>query len=150
MTPLQLGAALPPLGLQTADAKPFDQTRILGTPSIFYFMRASTCGICLGHVQRIAKKLGGTAQTDTQVFVVVPEGPEEAGQVEGQVPFPVLAGPESCAHEAIGLGRRAFGAVQGSGTLLLDREGHAAFFKHGTLQTQAYDEKGLFRALEAL
>ncbi len=146
MTPLQLGAPLPPLTLDR-DGRPFDQTSILGSPSIFYFMRSATCGICLGHVKRISKKLAGAEQKDTHVFVVVPGGPEEARQVAGKVPFPVLSGTK--AHEAVGLGRRLLGAVQGSGTLLLDREGRALFFKHGTLQTQAYDEKGLFRALAA-
>ena len=146
MTPLQLGEALPPLQLEQ-NGQPFDQKGSLGTPTIFYFMRSSTCGICLGHVQRIAKKLSG-AEQDVQVFVVVPEGPAEARQVAGRVPFPVVSGTE--AHEAVGLGRRLLGAVQGSGTLLLDREGRAAFFKHGTLQTQAYDEAGLFRTLATL
>ena len=147
MTPLQVGEALPPLGLQTGDGTPFDQTSILGTPTIFYFMRSATCGICLGHIQRIAKKLAGN-EKDVQVFVVVPGGSEEAQQVTQQVPFPVLSGTE--AHEAVGLGRRLLGAVQGSGTLLLDPAGRAAFFKHGTLQTQAYDETGLFRTLATL
>ena len=149
MTSLQIGEALPPLGLETKDGQPFDQQSILGTPTIFYFMRSATCSICLGHIQRIAKKLVGN-EKDVQVFVVVPEGLQEAQQVAKRVPFPVLAGPESRAHEAVGLGRRAFGAVQGSGTLLLDQGGRAAFFKHGTLQTQAYDEAGLFRTLDTL
>ncbi len=146
MTPLQIGEALPPLKLEQ-NGQPFDQKGILGTPTVFYFMRSATCGICLGHVQRIAKKLAGNDK-DAQVFVVVSEGPEEARQVAERVPFPVLSGTE--AHEAVGLGRRLLGAVQGSGTLLLDQGGRAAFFKHGTLQTQAYDEAGLFRTLDTL
>ena len=145
MNPLQIGEALPPLKLEQ-NGQPFDQTSILGTPTIFYFMRSATCGICLGHIQRIAKKLGGDSKV--QVFVVVPGGSQEAQQVTQQVPFPVLSGTE--AHEAVGLGRRLLGAVQGSGTLLLDPAGRAAFFKHGTLQTQAYDETGLFRTLATL
>ena len=144
MKALEPGETLPPLNLQTLDGQPFDQTRTLGTPTVVYFMRSATCGICLGHVQRIAKKLQ-SAKEPPQVFVVVPEGLEEARQVAQKVPFPVLAG--TGAHEAVGLGRRVFGAVQGSGTLLVDREGRVAFFKHGTLQTQAYDEAGLFSAL---
>ncbi len=145
MSALDLGEALPPLGLRTQDGQPFAQESILGTPSVFYFMRAATCGICLGHVQRIAKKLENAEKTP-QVFVVVPEGLEEARGVAQRVAFPVLSGGE--AHSAVGLGRRVFGTVQASGTLLLDRAGRVAFFKHATLQTQAYDEAGLFGALE--
>ena len=144
MTPLQPGDALPPLSLHTQDGQPFDQESISGTPTVFYFMRSATCGICLGHVQRLAKKLE-RAEQNAHVFVIVPEGLAEAEQVAQRVAFPVLAG--TGAHEAVGLGRRVFGAVQGSGTLLVDREGRVAHFKHGTLQTQAYDEAGLFRAL---
>ena len=126
MTPLQVGEALPPLGLQTEDGTPFDQTSILGTPTIFYFMRSATCGICLGHIQRIAKKLVGN-ENDVQVFVVVPGGSEEAQQVTQQVPFPVLVRDRGA--RSVGLGRRLLGAVQGSGTLLLDSRGPRRFFQ---------------------
>ncbi len=145
MKALGVGETLPPLSLQTLDAQPFDQKSISGTPSVFYFMRSATCGICLGHIGRIAKRLEHT-ETSPQVYVVVPGGVAEAKGVVEKVAFPVLAG--TGAHEAVGLGRRVFGAVQGSGTLLVDRKGRVAHFKHGTLQTQAYDETGLFRALE--
>lgn len=145
MKALEIGETLPPLSLQTQDGEAFDQESISGTPSVFYFMRSATCGICLGHIGRIAKKLERTEATP-QVYVIVPEGLEEAQGVAQKLAFPVLAG--TGAHEAVGLGRRVFGAVQGSGTLLVDREGRVAHFKHGTLQTQAYDEAGLFGALE--
>lgn len=110
-------------------------------------MRSTNCGICLGHVQAIAKKLVEERQ-DVQVFVVVPEEPEAAQKLVSRVPFPVLSGADG-SYEAVGLGKR-FGVVQGSGSLLLEPGGNVAFFKPGTLPTQAYDEAALFGALHEL
>lgn len=117
----------------------------MGSPTIFYFMRATTCGICLSHVQAMAKKLAKEEHPDIRVFVVIPEEPEAAQKLVQRVPFPVLSGADGT-YEAVGLGKR-FGVVQGSGTLLLEQQGRVAFFKPGTLPTQAYDEAGLFGAL---
>lgn len=111
-------------------------------------MRSTTCGICIGHVQAIAKKLAATEHPDVSVFVVVPEEPGTAQKLVSRVPFPVLSGAIGT-YEAVGLGKR-FGVVQGSGSLLLGPGGNVAFFKPGVLPTQAYDEAGLFGALREL
>ena len=147
MNPLQPGTPVPPLKLLALDGE-FDQSSVLDSPTILYFMRSTNCGICLGHVQAIAKKLAGEVRPDVQVFVVVPEEPKTARKLVSRVPFPVLSGADG-AYEAVGLGKR-FGVVQGSGSLLLEPGGKVAFFKPGTLPTQAYDEVGLFGALQGL
>lgn len=79
-------------------------------------MRSTNCGICLGHVQAIAKKFAKIEHTNVNVFVVVPEEPEAAQKLVPRVPFPVLSGADGT-YEAVGLGKR-FGVVQGSGSLL--------------------------------
>ena len=126
----------------------FDQSTALNSPTILYFMRSTNCGICLGHVQAIARKLVKEGRQDVQVFVVVPEEPETAQKLASRVPFQVLSGADGT-YEVVGLGKR-FGVVQGSGSLLLGPGGKVAYFKPGTLPTQAYDEAGLFGALGEL
>ena len=148
MNPLQPGTPVPPLKLRTLNGELFDQSAAVESPTVLYFMRSTNCGICLGHVQAIAKKLVEEGRQDVQVFVVVPEEPETAQKLVPRVPFPVLSGVDG-SYEAVGLGKR-FGVVQGSGSLLLKPGGKVAFFKPGTLPTQAYDEDGLFGTLQDL
>ena len=147
MNPLQPGTPVPPLKLRTLNGELFDQSAFAESPTVLYFMRSTNCGICLGHVQAIAKKLADE-DPGVQVFVVVPEDPETAQKLVPKVPFLVLSGADGT-YEAVGLSKR-FGVVQGSGSLLLGPGGEVAFFKPGTLPTQAYDEAGLFGALRSM
>ncbi len=147
MDALQPGQPLPPLELQRSDGSSFEPEELLGSPTILYFMRSAACGICLSHVLAIGKKLEQLGRTDVKVFVVIPEAPDAIQKVAARVPFPVLSGAHSDAHQAVGLGQRVFGAVQASGSMLLDSEARMVYVKRGTLPPQAYDEAGLFGAL---
>lgn len=150
MGTLQSGHPLPPLELQRSDGSSFEQEKLLGSPTILYFMRSAACGICLSHVLAIGKKLERLGKTDVQVFVVIPEEPDAVQKVAARVPFPVLSGAYSDAHQAVGLGQRVFGAVQASGSMVLGRDAQVVYVKRGTLPPQAYDEAGLFGALEGV
>jgi hypothetical protein len=61
-----------------------------------------------------------------------------------------VTGADGSAHEAVGLLRAVFGAVQQSGTVVVDRAGLVRYAKAATLPTAGYDRAAVLRTLTVL
>jgi hypothetical protein len=61
-----------------------------------------------------------------------------------------VTGRRGSPHEAVGLLRKVFGAVQQSGTLLVDRDGVVRHAHAATVPTNSYDRKGIIAAVADL
>jgi peroxiredoxin len=119
---------------------------------LLYFMRATTCPVCVRHVRDLARHADEYAALGTRILVVVPEGlpTARAWAARQRLPFPVVTGADGSAHEAVGLLRAVFGAVQQSGTVVVDRAGLVRYAKAATLPTAGYDRAAVLRTLTVL
>jgi peroxiredoxin len=119
---------------------------------LLYFMRATTCPVCVRHVRDLARHAEEYAALGARILVVVPEGlpTASAWAATQRLPFPVVTGADGSAHEAVGLLRAVFGAVQQSGTVLIDRAGLIRYTKAATIPTAGYDRAAVLRTLTAL
>ncbi|MET7806560.1 peroxiredoxin family protein [Micromonospora chersina] len=152
-TMLEINTPVPDLDLVDATGAPvrlhdhLDRTHVL-----LYFMRATTCPVCVRHVRDLARHVDEYAALGARIVVVVPEGlaTARAWAARQALPFPVVTGAHGNPHEAVGLLRTAFGAVQQSGTILVDPAGLVRYIKAATLPTAGYDRAAVLRALAAL
>ncbi|WP_052711086.1 redoxin domain-containing protein [Pseudofrankia sp. DC12] len=119
---------------------------------LLYFMRAATCAVCVRHVRDLARHADDYAALGASILVAVPEGLPTAREWAAwqRLPFPVVTGAHGSPHEAVGLPRAMFGAVQRSGTVLVDRAGLVRYAKAATMPTAGYDRPAVLRALDAL
>ncbi|WP_027343118.1 peroxiredoxin family protein [Hamadaea tsunoensis] len=123
-----------------------------GRHVLLYFMRATTCPICVRHVRDLSRHIGEYAALGARIVVVVPEGPAtaRAWAARQKLPFPVVTGAQGSPHEEVGLLRTVFGAVQQSGTVLVDPNGVVRHVKAATLPTAGYDRAAVLRTLAEL
>jgi peroxiredoxin len=150
---LETGITVPDLDLVDATGAPVrlhdhvDRSYVL-----LYFMRATTCPVCVRHVRDLARHADEYTALGARILVVVPEGlpTARAWAATQRLPFPVVTGANGSAHEAVGLLRAVFGAVQQSGTVLVDRAGLIRYTKVATMPTAGYDRAAVLRALTAL
>ncbi|MET8910952.1 peroxiredoxin family protein [Micromonospora sp. NPDC004551] len=119
---------------------------------LLYFMRATTCPVCVRHVRDLARHVDEYAALGARIVVVVPEGPTTARAWAARqgLPFPVVTGAHGSPHEAFGLMRTVFGAVQQSGTVLVDPAGLVRHIKAATIPTASYEHAAVLRTLTAL
>ncbi|GIJ46136.1 peroxiredoxin [Virgisporangium aliadipatigenens] len=147
---LEISTAAPDLDLVDAAGTPVrlrdyhDRAHVL-----LYFMRATTCPVCVRHVRDLARHVDEFTALDARILVVVPEGlPTARSWAAGQrLPFPVVTGAGDSVHEAIGMRRAVFGTVQQSGTVVIDRAGLVRYVKSVTLPLSGYDRAALLRVL---
>ncbi len=87
-----------------------------------------------------------------RVLVAVPEGRAEAAtwQRKQRVPYRVVTGRRGTPHEAVGLSRKVFGALQQSGSILVDPAGTIRHAHGATMPTSSYDRKGITAAIGEL
>lgn len=150
---LEISTAAPDLDLIDATGAPVRPRDYLDRSHVLlYFMRATTCPICVRHVRDLARHADEYAALGAKILVVVPEGlpTARAWAARQRLPFPVVTGVDGGAHEAVGLLRTVFGAMQQSGTILVDRAGIVRYTKTATMPTAGYDRAGVLRALTAL
>jgi peroxiredoxin len=123
-----------------------------GSPAVLYFMRATTCPICGRHVRDLARHADEYTALGARILVVVPEGlpTARAWAARARLPFPVVTGADGSPHEAVGLVRAVFGAVQRSGTVLVDAAGVVRYARTATMPTAGYDGPAALRAVAAL
>lgn len=143
----EIGSTVPDLALEDTAGKVVRLSDYRGTDNVLlYFMRSTTCPVCNGHVKDLAKLAG------VRVLVAVPEGREEAAawRAKRGLSLQVVTGRRGTPHEAVGLVKKVFGALQQSGSLLIDREGVVRHAHAATMPTSAYDRKGIAVALEEL
>ena len=119
---------------------------------LLYFMRATTCPVCVRHVRDLARHADEYATLGARILVVVPEGLPTARTwaARQRLPFPVVTGAHGSPHEAVGLLRTVFGTMQQSGTVLVDKTGLIRYTKTATIPTAGYDRAAVLRTLTAL
>ncbi len=120
-----------------------------GQNLLLYFMRSAHCPICRQHVARIAKLAPEIMALGSRILVVIPEGPEEAIQLQQalNLSFDVVTGVDGTVHAIFGLYRKAFGSIQQSGTLILDANNRVLMRHQAILPPLAFD---LGKTLSAL
>ena len=150
---LETGSVLPHLELEDTTGKPVRLSDYRGTDNVLlYFMRSITCPICTSHAKDLAARADDLAAADVRVLIVIPEGRSEAAawQAHRRLPFQVVTGRHGSPHETVGLMRKVFGALQQSGSLLVDRTGVIRHAHAATMPTAGYDRKGIAAAIAVL
>ena len=150
---LDTGTLAPALALEDSDGNAVGLSDFRGTSSVLlYFMRSSTCPVCNGHVRDIVARADEFASRGVIVMIAVPEGRLEAAawRTQHQIPYVVVTGEMGSPHESVKLNKKVLGALQQSGSILVDAEGVVRHAHGATLPTAAYDKKGLAAALDAL
>lgn len=150
---LEINTTAPDLDLVDTAGDPIRLGDYLNrTHVLLYFMRATTCPVCVRHVRDLARHADEYTALGATILVVVPEGlaTARAWAAKQRLPFPVVTGAHGSPHEAVGLLRTVFGAMQQSGTVLIDRTGTARYTKAATIPTASYDRAAALRALTAL
>jgi peroxiredoxin len=120
--------------------------------ALLYFMRSTSCPICNRHVRDLVAHRDEFDSNNIRVLIAVPEDRTAglAWQTEHGIPFPVLVSSAGTPHESIGLTRKLFGAMQQSGTILIDSDGIIRHAHSATLPTNSYDRKGILAAIDSL
>jgi peroxiredoxin len=149
---LEIGST-PELALEDTDGNAVNLTDYKGKENVFiYFMRALSCAQCNSHVQNIIKNRAEFDANHVQVIVAVPEDAADAAawRTKRNVPFPVVVGRAGTPHEAVGLMRKVFGAIQQSGGILFDSEGVVRYSHASTNPGASYNRGEVSSAIGAL
>jgi peroxiredoxin len=119
---------------------------------LLYFMRSTSCPVCRRHVRDLAGNADALAARNVRVLIAVPEDRATAAawREKHRIPFPVLTGRDGTPHDLVGLSRAVFGALQRSGSVLVDSHGVVRHAHGATLPTASYDEEGITAAIERL
>lgn len=150
---LQTGTTAPDIALEDAAGRPVHLADYRGRENVLlYFMRSSSCPVCNRHVKDLARRSAVLATRQIQVLVAIPEGRTEAAswQAKHALPVLVVTGRRGTPHEAIGLTRKVFGALQQSGSVLIDGTGVIRHSHRATMPISSYDKAGIDRAIAAL
>lgn len=120
-----------------------------GGPAVLFFMRTSTCPVCLRHVRALAGLAGTLAERGVRPYVVVPGGEADRARVQRRAgTLRALSSGGTAAHGAVGLGRTLM--MQHSGTLLVDAAGRVAYVKTSAMPVASFSPKELTAAVRAL
>jgi peroxiredoxin len=150
---IDTGTTLPALDLEDSSGQQVSLPQYLGSSGVLlYFMRATTCPICNRHVAELQSQVDAYARRGINVVIAVPEGAEtaKAWKASKGISLPVVSGRTGSPYEAIGLGMRVFGAIQQSGTILVDKEGVVRYSHGSTIPTGSYDPAATEAAAEQL
>jgi peroxiredoxin len=149
---LEIGST-PTLALDDVDGSPVAIADFTGKNNVFiYFMRALSCAQCNAAVQNMAKNRADFDAANVQVLIAVPEDPADAAvwKVKKNIPFPVVVGRAGTAHAEVGLLRKVFGAIQQSGSILLDKDGVVRYTHVSTNPGASYNRGEVATAIAAL
>lgn len=150
---LDVGSPAPDIELEDTEGNLVRLREIgAGQPVLVYFMRAINCAQCNAHVRMLASQAGDLEAKGVRVVVTVPDHRTEAAawKAKRKVPFMVLTGERGAAHAEFGLLRKVFGAVQQSGTALIDARGVVAYIHGGTNPSASYDREASAAAISKL
>jgi peroxiredoxin len=150
---LDIGTLAPTLNLHDSRGAAVRLEDFRGKSSVLiYFLRSTTCAVCNGHVRDLITRADEFASNEVAVLIAVPEGRAVAAEwkVDKDIPFIVVTGEHGTPHGSVGLTTKVFGAVQQSGSILIDPQGVIRHFHAATLPPAAYDKKGLAAALDAI
>ena len=149
---LEIGST-PTISLDDTDGTTVDLERYRGEDNVFiYFMRALSCAQCNAAVQNMAKNSADFDAANVKVLIAVPEDPSDAAawKAKKNIPFPVVVGKTGTAHAEVGLLRKVFGAIQQSGSILLDRDGVVRYTHVSTNPGASYNRNEVAAAIAAL
>lgn len=150
---LEPGSPAPSLVLHDTSGQTVRIADFCGTHAVLlYFLRSTSCPLCNRHVQDLVGLGDELASAGVRVLLAVPEDRERAAawKAERRIPFPVLTGSRDTPHEMIGLSRKVFGALQQSGSILIDVDGIVRHAHGATLPTHGYDRKAITAAVASL
>lgn len=150
---LEIGSTVPDLALEDTDGRAVRLADYRGTDNVLlYFARSTSCPVCNLHLRNLTELATELTAAGVRVLVAVPEGRAEAAawRAKRALPFQVVTGRRGTPHEAVGLMKKVFGALQQSGSLLIDRDGVIRHAHAATLPVNSYDRKGITRALSEL
>jgi peroxiredoxin len=116
--------------------------------TLIYFMRATTCMMCNGHVRALTSNAMDFRDRGVHVLIAVPEEATvaRAWADKRQIPFPVVPG----LHGDLGLARRLLGSMMQSGTIVVDATGRVTYADIVTMPTGGYRHRDVLAALDAL
>jgi peroxiredoxin len=149
---LEIGST-PTISLEDTDGTTVDLEKYRGMDNVFiYFMRALSCAQCNAAVQNMAKNSADFDAANVTVLIAVPEDPSDAAawKAKKNIPFPVVVGKAGTAHAEVGLLRKVFGAIQQSGSILLDRDGVVRYTHVSTNPGASYSRSEVAAAVAAL
>jgi peroxiredoxin len=149
---IEIGST-PQLALEDTDGQAIALADYRGKDNVFiYFMRALSCAQCNAHVQRIIKNRAEFDAANVRVIIAVPEDRADAAawRAKKNIPFPVVMGAQGTPHEAVGLLRKVFGALQQSGSVLFDGAGVVRYTHVSTNPGSSYNAAEVAAAIAAL
>jgi peroxiredoxin len=149
---LELGST-PTLALDDTEGAPVSLESFRGKDSVFiYFMRTITCQQCVAAVANMTKNSADFDAANVKVLIAVPDDAKDAAawKAKKNLPFPVVLGREGTAHAEVGLLRKVFGAIQQSGSILLDKEGVVRYTHVSTNPGASYNRDEVAAAIAAL
>ncbi|GGS45743.1 MULTISPECIES: peroxiredoxin family protein [Actinokineospora] len=147
---LTTGSPAPEMVLEDTDGQTVRVSDHQGDHAVLlFFVRSTSCPVCTRHVRDLVARRGELEADNVRVLIAVPEDRERAARWKARhaIPFPVLTGRDRSPHELIGLTRRIFGAMQQSGSVLIDRHGIVRHAHGATLPTGSYDRQGIAAAI---
>ncbi|MGW4061505.1 redoxin domain-containing protein [Amycolatopsis sp. NPDC004747] len=146
---LEPGSPAPSLALEDTDGQ---AVHLDNHAVLLYFMRSTTCPVCRRHVRALAEDAAAFKAAGVRVLIAVPEDRATAAawRAKHDVPFPVVTGRGGTPHELVGLSRTVFGALQRSGSILVDARGVVRHAHSAALPTGSYDRDGIAAAVAAL
>jgi peroxiredoxin len=147
---LAVGSRMPTLGLVDRDGRPLSVPDLTGSrPMVLYFMRAASCSICLGHVRELSHLSPAIRSMGADVLVVHPGTEEGSRKLFDALDLPIAIVSGAEAYEQIGLGSWVFGAIRGSGSIVVDPEGVIRYARRAVLPSGAFDRVELLEAVRA-
>lgn len=147
---LKAGSPAPQMVLEETDGQTVRLSDYHGRHAVLiFFMRSTSCPVCNRHVRDLVNRADELAAGNVRVLLAVPEDRAQAAvwKAKHRIPFPVLTGRP---HEMIGLGRKVFGSMQQSGSILIDSQGIIRHAHGATMPTSSYDKKGITAAVASL
>ena len=115
-----------------------------GERAVVFFLRASSCAICLGHAKSIVALAADGSLGDARVILVTPGDAAQAQLASSRVAGATVWASGD-AHAEVGLGK--FLAIQHSGTFLVAADGSVLYTKTSTLPMASFSKPGLLAAI---
>jgi peroxiredoxin len=144
---LGVGLSMPDFTMTAADGTTASFTAERGeVETVAYFLRSSTCAICLKHAQTLAELARTGRLGDRKLMLIVPGAADEAKTLTARVKSDVASmWASGMAHSAAGLG--TFLSLQHSGTFVVDAGGTISYSKTATIPQRSFDEAALLSTL---
>jgi peroxiredoxin len=117
-----------------------------GSRAVVFFLRASSCAICLAHARAISAMSAAGELGGATVVFVTPGDATEAKAAETRLrDVGATVWASGNAHAEVGLGK--FLAIQHSGTFLTEADGTVLYSKTSTLPMGSFSKPELLGAI---